>query len=112
MKFYQWKISGSRVRQRFLPFRATSSGVLMTLQDVVKRVLRQRRSTPEIEGIGPKAIHMLREVGTETGNRPVRKVQSFGEQLLEHARLGLHVVEDQTVGHNVPVLDNLALFVP
>ena len=78
----------------------------------MKRVLWQRHITPEIERIRPKAIHMLSEVGTETGNRLVGKVDPFRQELLEHAGLGLDVVEDQTVGHHVPILDNLALFVP
>lgn len=41
---------------------------------------------------------MFREIGTETGNRLIREVQTFREQLLEHTRLRLDVMENQTVG--------------
>ncbi len=60
--------------------------------------MRQRHITLEIQYIRPKAIHMFREIGTETGNRLIREVQTFREQLLEHTRLRLDVMENQTVG--------------
>ena len=73
--------------------------------------MRQRHITLEIQRIRPKAIHMFREIGTETGNGLIREVQAFREQLLEHTRLRLDVVENQTVGYHVPVLDDFALLI-
>ncbi len=68
-----------------------------------------RTEMAEVERVRPKTIHMLGEIRAETGNRRVGEVKPLREQLLEHVGLRLHVVKDETVGHHVAVLDNLAL---
>ena len=54
---------------------------------------------------------MLSEVRAQVGQGFIREVVTLARELMEQPREGVHIVEDEAVGNQVIVLDELALLV-
>ena len=69
------------------------------------------RLSLEIQVIEAKSIHMLREIGAQLSDSLRFKRIALLVEIMENARQFKDVVENQRVGHQVIVLDALALLI-
>ena len=66
----------------------------------------------QVQGVIAKSIDVLDPVGSQAAQNSRVNDKSLGLNLLEHPGHRLHVVQDDQVGDQLVVLDDLALLVP
>jgi hypothetical protein len=63
----------------------------------------------EVQRILPKTIHMRGEVRAQSGQDLFVHGIPFGRELMQDARLRMHIVEDQAIGDEMAILDPFPL---